>query len=95
MSDLPKLDWQTQVFPEQRLASLVVDKPLAILAKLFAVGEADIDENHPDIPDVTTYNGLFRWVQDVITDQITSLMAPSTDTVTRGFISLDSIDRRR
>jgi hypothetical protein len=81
MSDIPKLDWQTQVFPEQRLASLVVDKPLAILAKLFAVGEADIDANHPDIPDVTTYNGLFRWVQDVITDQITSLMARSADTV--------------
>jgi hypothetical protein len=81
MSDIPKLDWQTQAFPEHRLASLVVEKLLAILAKLFGVWEADIDANHPDIPEVTTYDGLFRRVQEVITDQITSLMARSTDTV--------------
>jgi hypothetical protein len=81
MSDISKLDWQTQDFPEHRLASLVVDKPLAILAKLFGVWEADIDANHPDIPEVPTYDGLFQRVQEVITYQITSLMARSTDTV--------------
>jgi hypothetical protein len=81
MFDIPKLDWLTQAFPEHRLASLVVDKPLAILAKLFGVWEADIDANNPDIPDVTTYDGLFRRVQEIITDQMTSLMARSTDSV--------------
>jgi hypothetical protein len=104
MSEIPKLDWQTQAFPEHRLASLVVDKSLAILAKLFGVWEADIDANHPDIPDVTTYDGLFRRVQEVITDQITSLMAPSTDTVNlysdrtevhKRLLELDMIDAQQ
>jgi hypothetical protein len=82
MSDVPALQWKTQAFPEQRLASLVVpDKPVAMLAKLFGVWESDIDANHPTVPEATTYGGLFKLVQEVIVDQITSLMARAADSV--------------
>jgi hypothetical protein len=82
MSDTMTINWETQAFPDSRLATLVVaEKPLAILAKLFGVWEADIDANHPTIPDAVTYNGLFRVVQEVIVDQITSLLARATDAI--------------
>jgi hypothetical protein len=82
MSDvIPALSWEIQAFPEPRLATLVVEKPLAILAKLFGVWEADIDANHPAIPETTTYNGLFKHVQEVVTDQIASLLARATDAI--------------
>jgi hypothetical protein len=82
MSDIPTLQWETQAFPERRLASVVVtDKPVAMLAKHFGVWEADIDANHPTVPEATTYGALFKLVQEVIVDQITSLMARAVDSV--------------
>jgi hypothetical protein len=82
MSDVPTLNWETQAFPDPRLATLVVtEKPLTMLAKLFGVWEADIDANHPTIPDAVTYNSLFRVVQEVIIDQISSLLARSADSI--------------
>jgi hypothetical protein len=52
-----------------------------MLTKLFGVWEADIDANHPTVPEATTYGGLFKLVQEVIVDQITSLMARAVDSV--------------
>jgi hypothetical protein len=82
MSDTtPTLTWETQEFPEPRLATLVVEKPVTILSRLFGVWDADIDANHPTIPEVTTYDGLFKHTQEVIVDQITSLLARATDSI--------------
>jgi hypothetical protein len=82
MSDaMPTLTWETQAFPEARLATLVVDKPVAILSRLFGVWDADIDENHPNIPETTTYEGLFKHTEEVIVDQVSSLLARATDSI--------------
>jgi hypothetical protein len=82
MSDaMPTLTWETQAFPEARLATLVVDKPVAILSRLFGVWDVDIDENHPNILETTTYEGLFKHTQEVIVDQVSSLLARATDSI--------------
>jgi hypothetical protein len=59
---MPILVWEAHAFPESCQVTLAVEKPLAILAKLFGVWEADIDASHPAIPEVTTYNSLFKHV---------------------------------
>jgi hypothetical protein len=82
MSDAtPTLTWETQAFPEARLATLVVEKPVAILSRLFGVWDTDIEENYPGFPETTTYDGLFKHAQEIIVDQIASLLARATDSI--------------
>jgi hypothetical protein len=74
--------WENQTFPESRLATIVVEGPIPIVAKLFGVWEQDIETNFPHFPtDVTTYDGLFRLVQEVIVDQVNSLIARAAESV--------------
>jgi hypothetical protein len=76
------LVWENQTFPEPRLATIVVERPIPIVAKLFGVWEQDIETNFPHFPtDVTTYDGLFRLVQEVIVDQVNSLIARAAESV--------------
>jgi hypothetical protein len=77
-----QLIWENQPFPEPRLATIVVERPILIIAQLFGVWEQDIEASFQHFPtDVTTYDGLFRFTQEVIADQINSLMARSTEAV--------------
>jgi hypothetical protein len=76
------LTWENQTFPEPQLATIVVERPIPIVAKLFGVWEQDIESNFPHFPtDVTTYDGLFRLVQEVFVDQVNSLIARAAESV--------------
>jgi hypothetical protein len=76
------LTWENQTFPEPRLATIVVKRPISIIAKLFGVWEHNIESNFPHFPiDVTTYDGLFRLVQEVIVDQVNRLIARAAESV--------------
>jgi hypothetical protein len=76
------LTWENQTIPEPRLATIVVERSITIVAQLFGVWEQDIETNFPHFPtDVTTYNSLFRLVQEVIVDQVNSLIARAAESV--------------
>jgi hypothetical protein len=46
-----RLIWENQTFPEPRLATIVVERPISIIAKLFGVWENDIKSNFSELPD--------------------------------------------
>jgi hypothetical protein len=74
-----QLVWENQGSPQPRLATIVVERPIPITAKLFGVWEQDIEASFQHFPsDVRTYDGLFRFPREVILDQVNSAIARAT-----------------
>jgi hypothetical protein len=72
----------------------VVEKPISIIAKLFGVWDQDIDATSRKFRKLcTTYDGFFKHVQEVIIDQITSLIARSADSINL-FVAQDEVRTR-